>query len=152
MLETLQLLQGKVWPGRAELQGVKKMGRRLGNQPRQRFPQQCKKCFSGSAGKESSCNAGDLGSIPGLGRSPGEGKGYPLQNSGLENSVDCIVHGVSKSWTGLSDFHWKCYWNLFTISSSKIEETLWAISEAFYIQSSHFTKCNSGVLGVLTYT
>ena len=58
-----------------------------------------------SAGKESACNAGDLGSIPGLGRSPGEGKGYPLQYSGLENSMDCIVHGVSKSWTPLSDFH-----------------------------------------------
>ena len=59
----------------------------------------------GSAGKESACNVGDLGSIPGLGRSPGEGKGYPLQYSGLENSMDCIVHGVSKSWTQLSDFH-----------------------------------------------
>ena len=53
----------------------------------------------GSAGKESACSTGDLGSIPGLGRSPGEGKGYPLQNSGLENSFDCIVHGVAKSWT-----------------------------------------------------
>ena len=51
----------------------------------------------GSAGKESACNVGDLGSIPGLGRSPGEGKGYPLQYSGLENSMDCIVHGVTKS-------------------------------------------------------
>ena len=59
----------------------------------------------GSAGKESACNAGDLGSIPGLGRSPGEGKGYPLQYSGLENSMDCIVHAVTKSWTGLSNFH-----------------------------------------------
>ena len=58
-----------------------------------------------SAGKESTCNAGDLGSIPGLGRSPGEGKGYPLQYSGLENSMDCIVHGVTKSRTRLSDFH-----------------------------------------------
>ena len=48
----------------------------------------------GSAGKESSCKAEDLGSIPGLGRPPGEGKGYPLQYSGLENSMDCIVHGV----------------------------------------------------------
>ena len=47
---------------------------------------------------------GDLGSIPGLGRYPEEGKGYPLQYSGLENSVDCIVHGVSKSQTRLSDF------------------------------------------------
>ena len=53
----------------------------------------------GSAGKESTWNAGDLGSIPGLGRFPGEGKGYPLQYSGLENSIDCIVHGVTKSWT-----------------------------------------------------
>ena len=52
--------------------------------------------LGGSAGKESTYNAGDLGSIPGLGRSPGEGKGYPLQYSGLENSTDCIVHGVAK--------------------------------------------------------
>ena len=50
----------------------------------------------GSAGKESTCNAGDLGTIPGLGRSSGEGKGYPLQCSGLENSMDCIVHGVTE--------------------------------------------------------
>ena len=55
--------------------------------------------------KESTCNAGDLSSVSGLGRSPGEGKGYPLQYSGLESSMDCIVHGVTKSLTGLSDFH-----------------------------------------------
>ena len=59
----------------------------------------------GSTGKESAFNAGDLGLIPGLGRSPGEGKGYPLQYSGLENSMDCIVHGVAKSQTRLRDFH-----------------------------------------------
>ena len=59
----------------------------------------------GSAGKESACNAGDLALIPGLERSPGERKGYPLQYSGLENSIDCLVHGVSKSQTGPSDFH-----------------------------------------------
>ena len=53
----------------------------------------------GSAGKESACNAGDLDSIPGLGRSPGEEKGYPVQYSGLENSMDCIVHGVAESDT-----------------------------------------------------
>ena len=54
----------------------------------------------GSAGKESAYNAGDLGLILGLGRSPGEGKDYyPLQCSGLENSMDCIVHGVAKSQT-----------------------------------------------------
>ena len=50
-----------------------------------------------SVGKESACNAGDLGSIPGLGKSPREEKGNPLQYSGLENSMDCIVHGVAKS-------------------------------------------------------
>ena len=59
----------------------------------------------GSAGKESAYNVEDLGSVPGLGRSPGEGKGYPLQYSGLENSMDCIVRGVAKSQTQLSDFH-----------------------------------------------
>ena len=59
----------------------------------------------GSAGKDSACNAEDPGSIPGLGRSPGEEKVYPLQYSGLENSIDCIVHGVTKSQTQLSDFH-----------------------------------------------
>ena len=59
----------------------------------------------GSDGKESACNVGDLGSVPGLGTSPGEGKGYPLEYSGMENSVDYIVHGVSKSRTRLSDFH-----------------------------------------------
>ena len=59
----------------------------------------------GSDGKESTCNVGDLDSIPGLGRSPGEGNGYLLQYSGLENSMDCIVHGISKSRTQLSDFH-----------------------------------------------
>ena len=53
----------------------------------------------GSASKESTCDAGDLGSTPGLGRSPGEGKGYPLQYFSLENSMDCIVHGDAKSWT-----------------------------------------------------
>ena len=59
----------------------------------------------GSDSKESTCNAGDLGSITRLGRSPGEGTGYSLQYSGLENSKDCIVHGVAKSQTRLSDFH-----------------------------------------------
>ena len=53
----------------------------------------------GSAGKESACNAGDLGLIPGLGRSPGEGKGYPLQDSGLENAMDCVVCGVTNTRT-----------------------------------------------------
>ena len=58
-----------------------------------------------SAGKDSSCNAGDLGLIPELGRYPGEGKGYPLQYSGLKNSMFCIVHGVIKNQSRLSNFH-----------------------------------------------
>ena len=70
----------------------------------------------GSAGKESTCNVGDLGSIPGLGRSPGEGKGYPLQYSGLENSMDCVVHGVAESemteWLSLHFYF--SYLSLFT--------------------------------------
>ena len=61
--------------------------------------------LGGSAGKESASNARDLGLIPGLGRSPGKGKDYPLQYSGLKNSMDCIVHVVTKSQTGLNDFH-----------------------------------------------
>ena len=59
----------------------------------------------GSVGKESACNAGDLSLIPWLGRSPGEGKGYPLQYSGLKNAMDCIIHQVTKSGTQLSNFH-----------------------------------------------
>ena len=67
------------------------------------FSVQLKTC--GLAGKESASNARDLGSIPGLRRSPGEGKGYPLQYSGLENSRDYTVLGVTKGQTRLSDFH-----------------------------------------------
>ena len=69
--------------------------------------------------KESACNVGDLGSIPGLGRSPGQGKGYPLQYSGLENSMDCILYGVAKSRTWLSDFHFH-YDSCNTINIYKI--------------------------------
>ena len=73
--------------------------------------------IGGSAGKESTykkkkkkstCSAGDLGLILGLGKSPGEGT-YPLQYSGLENSMDGIVHGFPKSWTQLSEFHFTDY-------------------------------------------
>ena len=59
----------------------------------------------GSAGKESACNTRDLGSIPGLEISSGEGDSHPLQYSGLENSMDCSVHGVAKSRTQLNDSH-----------------------------------------------
>ena len=75
----------------------------------------------GSDSKESACNARDLGLIPGSGRSPEEGKGYPVQYSGLENSVDCIVHGVTKSQTQLSDFHFQ----------SKVEAVSAAHRQAF---------------------
>ena len=68
-----------------------------------------------SVDKESACNAGDLGLIPGSGRSAGEGKGYPLQYSGLENSVDCIVHGLTKSRTRLSDFHFSVLARVFSL-------------------------------------
>ena len=61
----------------------------------------------GFTGRESTCNAGDLGLIPRLGRSSGKERGYPLQYSGLKNSMDCIVHGVTKSWTQLSNFLFK---------------------------------------------
>ena len=65
----------------------------------------CVYIYCASAGKEFACNAGDLGLIPCWGRSPGEGKGYPLQYSGPENSMNYIVHEVAKSGTQLSDFH-----------------------------------------------
>ena len=65
----------------------------------------CLGFLGGSAGKEFACSAGDLGLIPGLGRFPGEGKGYPLQYSGLENFMDCMVHGVAKNQTRLSDLY-----------------------------------------------
>ena len=66
-----------------------------------------------SEGKASACNAGDLGSMPGSGRSPGEGNGNPLQYSCLENPMDggawwATVHRVTKSRTQLSDFHFHC--------------------------------------------
>ena len=74
----------------------------------------------GLAHKEFTCNVGDLGSIPGLRRSPGERKGYPLQYPGLENSMDYTVHGVAKSQTRLSNFHFQflsCALESYNLSS-----------------------------------
>ena len=106
----------------------------------------------GSAGKETAYTAGDLGSIPGLGRPPGEGKVYPLQYSGLENSVDCIVHVVTKSWTRLSKFHF--HWSMNAITMS-VDQCLlfkwwgvgilelpgglgfWSQPELFFFQTNH---------------
>ena len=81
----------------------------------------------GSAGKESSCIRGDLGSIPGLGRSPGERKGYPLQYSGRGNSRNCTTHGVAKSRTRLSHFHFHCLWkqNIITVNEVTVVEITW---------------------------
>ena len=70
----------------------------------------------GSDGKESTCNAGDLGSVPGLGRSPREGDGNPLQYSGMENSMGYTVHGVAKSRIQMSNFHFLGIWNTFKIN------------------------------------
>ena len=75
-------------------------------------------CPDSSAGKESACNAGDPGLIPGLGRSPGEGKVYPFQYSSLENSMDCTVHGVAKS---RSDFLFH-----FLLSSKIVKKIIWS--------------------------
>ena len=84
--------------------------------------------FPGSSvGKESACNAEDPSSIPGLGRSPGEGNGYPLQYSGLENSMDCLVHGLTKSRTWLSDFHFiRRLWGMYELGFAKPLEQLLA--------------------------
>ena len=84
----------------------------------------------GSAGKESSCNAGDLSLIPGLGRSPGEGNSYSLQYSDLENSMDYIVHGVTKSQAWLNNIHF-LFWNKYVclvcgkLTSNGIKLNLW---------------------------
>ena len=83
----------------------------------------------GSVGKESTRDAGDLGLIPGLRRCPGEGKGYPLQYSGPENSMDCIVHGVAKSRTQLSIFQFHF------LSSSE---------ESLFLGTKHYTSRITG--------
>ena len=104
-----------------------------------------------SAGKESACNAGDLGSKPGLGRSPGEQNGYPLQYSDLENSMNCIVHGVAKSWTQLRDFHFHrnpplCRWPLFTRVSQCMAWGLNLYPLVQHTESPSPLACNTRVL------
>ena len=91
--------------------------------------------------KESACNSGDIGSIPGLGRSPWEGNGNPLQYSCLENFMDrgswwVTVHGFTKSWTGLSDYHFQ-FSLFFTIRVTRESPPL-----------SHITSSS----GILLYT
>ena len=85
----------------------------------------------GSTGKESACNAGDPGLIPGSGRSPGEGKGNPLQDSGLENSLNQIVHGVAKSGMWLSNFYVLHIWVLCcaqSLQSCQLFATPWTVA------------------------
>ena len=93
----------------------------------------------GSAGKESTCNAGDLGLIPGLGRSPGKGQGYPLQYSDQENSVDCTVPGVTKSQTQLSDFHFHLHRNL-----SYITRCTYSAANIWHSRPVSFIECLYG--------
>ena len=83
--------------------------------------------------KITSCNAGDLDLIPGLGGSLGEGKGYPLQHSGLENSMDFMVHGVTKSWTWQNNFHLKNWMNTLVQSCRK--------SSSFQYRTGKRTAC-----------
>ena len=97
-------------------------------------------CFPcGSAGKESTCNTGDLGSIPGLGRSPGEGKGYSLQYSGLQNSMGCIVHEVTKSQTQLSKFHFH-----FQLSGKRVMSFAY-LRLLIFLQEILITACDSPI-------
>ena len=111
--------------------------------------------------KESSCIVGDLGSIPGLGRSPEEGNSYPLQYSNLENSVDCMVHGVAKRRTRLSNFHFTVIINTVILHRSKpiecttltvrpnITHGLWIIMKCQWcVRFNDSKKCTSLVQGV----
>ena len=79
----------------------------------------------GSDGINSACSAGDLGLIPGLGRPTGERIGYAVQNSGLENSMDCIVHGVAKSGTRLNNFHFHFHPCQYTCLKYSMDRGAW---------------------------
>ena len=115
----------------------------------------------GSAGKES-CNAGDLGLIPGLGRCPGEGKGYPLQYSGLEYSMDCIVHGVTESdtteWLSLFviDFCfnftvvWKC--SSYDFCSIAFANMYFMAQNVIYLSQSTLLLLDSSILTFILIT
>ena len=92
-----------------------------------------------SVGKESTRNAGDLGSIPGSGRSAREGKGYPLQYPGLENSTDCIVCGVTKNRARLSDLHFQPFSSDWFCGGEHTHRAVQP-SPPPSPESSHFTK------------
>ena len=98
-----------------------------------------------SAGKESICNAGNPGSIPGLGRYPGEGLGYPLQYSDLENSMDYTVHGVENSWTQLSNFHFFYYVLLIFRVHVNVWQKTTKLCKAIILQLKKINLKNSSV-------
>ena len=105
--------------------------------------------FQGSsAGKESACSAGDLASVPGLRRSPGEGNGYPLQYSGLESSMDCTAHGVAKSGTWLSNFYFPTVYLCFLFISFVLSSFLYFLFNLVLFYDSIFFSC-SGTLALL---
>ena len=93
-------------------------------------------CPCGSAGKESTCNEGDLGSIPGLGRSPGEGKGYPLQYAGLENSMDYIVHELQRVKNDWATFTFT-FLNLGYLVFFNLQTTTTTITKAIFCHSDY---------------
>ena len=117
--------------------------------------------FPVSTGKEYACNEGNLDLVPGLGRFPREGKGYPLQYFGLENSIDYVAHGVAKSWPQLSNFHFpskhkkkKFIGNGFLNEIRCIQE--WILPSAIMIRVQHQflwwlsgkeSACNTGDCG-----
>ena len=109
----------------------------------------------GSAGKESTCNVGDLGLIPGLGRTPGEGKGYPLQYSGLENSTDRIVHGFAKSWTRLSNFHFQFLVDSVVSFRCRLsvlhDENVWRPLSQQHEYTSHYSTVHLKVVEMVTF-
>ena len=96
-------------------------------------------------GKESTCNAGNPGSIPGLGRYPGEGLGYPLQYSDLENSMDYTVHGVENSWTQLSNFHFFYYVLLIFRVHVNVWQKTTKLCKAIILQLKKINLKNSSV-------
>ena len=102
----------------------------------------------GLAGKESASNVGDLGSISALGRSPGEGNGYSLQYSGLENFMDCIVHWVTKSRTGQQLSLVRLFVTLWTVAcQAPLSSTMsWSLCRLMCIESAmpsnHLTLCH----------
>ena len=98
-----------------------------------------------SVDKESACSTGDPGSIPGLGRSPGEEIGYPLQHSGPENSMDYIVYGFTKSRTRLSDFH--CSLSSLSLCAKYFTCIISFSLITLYGQCYSYTSCISGEIG-----